>query len=368
MYKFFLILVMLSLSTSAFAAADFPRALQDLIDEFHQENQQAPGLSLYVHCPKLDLQWSGATGTVSRESTEPLTAQHTFRIASNTKTYVAAAILRLVEMDRLKLSSSLHEHLPDQWRRWLAADGYDLQAITLSMVLSHTAGLNDHASDDRYAEVILANPQRQWLPDDQIHLLTQWFDPVGPAGAPYSYSDDGYIILGRILEQETGLALGPAVRSLLGFDALGLNATWWEVMEEKPAGAGPLAHQYYLDFDTSTWNPSLDLYGGGGLLADAKDLGRFIRMLIKGHVLQTEAMLLQMTGSGTAEYRQGLICTNFGDHVAWGHTGFWNTFVFHIPSLDLTVSGSIFSHHAQRGAELVEQVVQLVDEALETKD
>ena len=45
---------------------------------------------------------------------DPLTPEHTFRIASNTKTYVAAAILRLAESGRLSLDDPLGDHLdPD---------------------------------------------------------------------------------------------------------------------------------------------------------------------------------------------------------------------------------------------------------------
>jgi D-alanyl-D-alanine carboxypeptidase len=355
------LLVLLLTAAATTAAAGLTEDLQALLNKTLEENPQVPGLSLYIICPQLDLEWSGAAGMASRNSEESLTAQHTFRMASNAKTYVAAAILRLVEMNRLSLDDPLEKHLPQQWRQWLADDGYDLQAITLRMVLSHTAGLNDHASDDRYPEAIVADPQRQWLPDDQIHLLTQWFDPVGRPGEKFSYSDDGYIILGRILEQTTGLALGPAVRSLLDFEYLGLDVTWWEIMETKPAAAGPVAHQYFLDFDTTFWNPSFDLYGGGGLMSDARDLGLFTRKLIKGEVLKTEEMLMEMTGSGTADYRLGLFCSDLNGRLSWGHTGFWNTFVFHLPSLDLTISGCILDR-SFRGVQLAEDVLGLVEQ------
>jgi D-alanyl-D-alanine carboxypeptidase len=334
--------------------------LQELLHKTLQDSPKAPGVILFVVCPAIDLEWSSAVGTVSLENDEPLTPEHTFRIASNTKTYVAASVLRLVEMGRLDLEDPVEGHLPDQWRRWLADDGYDLQAITLRMILSHTAGLNDHASDDRYTQAILADPQRNWLPGDQIRSLTEWFDPVGDPGEQFSYSDDGYIILGRIVELSTGLSLGPAVRSLLDFESLGLQSTWWEVMEEEPEHMGPRAHQYLSEFDTTEWNPSLDLYGGGGLVTDVRDLAYFTRKLIKGDVLHSEAMLLEMTGSGTADYRLGLFCKDLSGSLGWGHSGFWNTFVYHFPALDLTISGCILNHEAVRGDELAKGVVPLV--------
>jgi D-alanyl-D-alanine carboxypeptidase len=113
--------------------------------------------------------------------------------------------------------------------------------------------------------------------------------------------------LGGIIERRTGRNLGQAVRELVPLDRLGLRSTWWEVNEPTPPGAGPGAHQYYGDKDTYDWNPSLDLYDGGGLLTDVRDLGQFMRLLIKGQVLQSQASLAAMTGDGTPPYRLGLI-------------------------------------------------------------
>ena len=46
------------------------------------------------------------------------------------------------------------------------------------------------------------------------------------------------------------------------------------------------------------------------------------------------------------------------NYLAWGHQGFWNTFAFHVPSLDLTVAGSILNHHpVEKGQELAKRLV-----------
>ncbi len=348
---------------TALAGSPLEAQLQDLLDTTLADNAMAPGISLWVQCPQAGLDWSGAAGLADFDSGEELTPQHTFRIASNTKTYVAVAILKLVEQGRLDLDASIACYLPAKWRRLLLDDGYILPAMTLRRVLSHTAGLNDHSSDDRYGAVIMADPQHAWTPDEQITRLVEWFDPVGPAGAQYTYSDDGYILLGRILETVTGQSLGRAVRELVGYEALGLPTTWWEVMEPAPEGAGPRAHQYIGEMDTFAWNPSLDLYGGGGIIADVRDMGLFIRQVVKGEALG-DPLLRDMVGSGTASYRLGLICLNLDGRVALGHSGFWNTFAYHVPGMDLTVSGCILNHDAVKGTELADAVVKLVAEEM----
>jgi len=345
------------------ATADLPTDLQSVVDEFHAANPQAPGVVVYVESPRFGLNHVLVAGAEDRGSKQRLSADHTFRIASNTKTYVAAAVLRLAEQGALGLDDAFGKHLPAKYADMLRADGYDLDAITIRQVLAHTGGLHEHPADPRYEQQILEDPQHAWTRDEQIRCMVEWTDPIGEPGEKFSYSDDGYILLGAILEEKTGNNLGAAVRELCGYERLGLDSTWWEILEEAPAGAGRRAHQYYGDHDTIDWHPGLDLHGGGGLVADARDLGRFVRLLMKGEVLREEASLAAMTGGGTGGYRLGLIVTEAGGHVGFGHSGFWNTFAYHFPALDLTIGGAVLSHHAERGQVLLERLVEGVSAA-----
>lgn len=341
--------------------------LQNIVDRFHSENQMAPGISVYAECPALNLKWEGLSGTVAKNSDAPLKSSHTFRIASNTKTYVAAAMLRLVEDGVLTLDDTLAQLLNSEWKAVLSGDGYALDKMTLKQVLSHTSGLGDHSAGDRYGNAIMAEPLYHWTADEQVKLCAKWADPVGAPGELYKYSDTGYIILGSIIQEKTGKNLGQAVRHILDYDSLGLHSTWWQYMEEKPEAAGPRAHQYFGDQDVTEWNASCDLYGGGGLLTDTVDLARFMRLLLTEKVLKKEATLLEMTRAGTEPYRLGLMHMQLGGHDALGHQGFWNTFAFHIPSLDLTLSGVILNHHAANGRILADRLAACVSEYVKNR-
>ncbi len=336
---------------------DLAADLQDTLAAYHAANPSAPGLIVHVICPPAGLDSTFVLGSVSREDATPLTAAHTFRTASNTKTYVAAAVLRLAETRLLDLDDPLRLHLDPVRAALLASDGYDLDAITIAQVLSHSAGLFEHPADPRYVEAVLADPQRVWAAAEQVALCVAWGDPVAAPGDTFRYSDTGYVLLGGIIERATGENLGTVVHHLLDYEALGLGATWWELMEPVPPGAGPRLHQYYGEADTFDWHPSLDLYGGGGLVSDARDLASFLRLLLSGKVLHETASLEAMMNRGTPGYRLGLIHAELAGHEAWGHTGFWNTFAFHLPDLDLTVAGCISDHDAERGQLLAERLV-----------
>ena len=357
-----LVVCLVTLSSVALADDNPATRLQTVLEDFHAANPSAPGVVVHVESSSRDLDWTAAVGLPVRDSTDPLTVDCTFRIASNTMTYVAAAILRLAELGKLSLDDPLGGYLPADQYQLLAGDGYDLEAMTIRQVLNHTSGLFGHPADPRFEEAILADPHHHWTRIEQITKCVEWGDPVGPPGNLFSYSDTGYVILGGIIEKLTGYNLGVAVHGLLDFDGLGLKSTWWEIYEEQPAGAGPRAHQYYGDLDTFDWDPSLDLYGNGGLISDVRDLALFTLLLLEGRVLEQESSLEEMTSAGTLNYGLGLVNINLGDYLAQGHAGFWNTFVFHVAELDLTVSGCILNRHAEKGRELAWLLVKAVDE------
>jgi D-alanyl-D-alanine carboxypeptidase len=329
------------------------RELQRVVDAFLAENSAAPGLSVYAVCPELHLDWSGAAGTVARGDTVPLTAAHTYRIASNTKTYVAAAVLRLMEMGLLSLEDSLSLYLTEEQNTLLQSEGYNTNAITIAQVLSHTAGFGDHSDDQRFVERIIADTMHVWTVDEKLRLLVEWRDPVGEPGEKFVYSDTGYIILGTIIERLTGRALGSAVRDLLDYDKLGLSVTYWEYMEDAPARAGPRAHQYYGEKDVTSWNASFDLYGGGGIVTDSRELALFMHKLLRGQVFANRSTLTSMKTGGTQPYRLGLMVVECDGFEAFGHQGFWNTFAYHIPSMNLTLAGSILSRETASGYDLM---------------
>ncbi len=334
--------------------------LQGTLDAFLAENPKAPGVAVTVLCPSRGLDWSGAAGTIAHKDSTPLGPRHTFRIASNTKTYVAAAVLRLAELGRVRLDDRLSAHLTPAQSELLRSDGYDVEAITLAHVLSHTAGFGDHTDDPRFQERILASPQHAWTAEEQLRLLVEWRAPVGKPGEKFIYSDSGYVLLGTLLERWTGRKLGPAVHELLRYERLGLRSTYWEYMEKAPEGVGPRAHQYLGEQDVTAWFASYDLYGGGGLVTDSRDLALFMRQLLKGKVFDRPESLEEMTGRGTLPYRLGLMALECDGRLALGHQGFWNTFAYHVPSLDLTVGGSITNHEATNGRELVRRLVAVV--------
>ncbi|MGV9374434.1 serine hydrolase domain-containing protein [Nonomuraea sp. NPDC003707] len=136
--------------------------------------------------------WIGTGGTADLDTREPMPREARFRVASVTKSMVAAVVLQLVQEGRLSLDEPIGKRLPGQ------IDGGD--RITVRELLNHTGGL---ATYDHAAE--FADPEqygkRTYTPRqliDEAERLPR------PERGRFSYSNTGYILLGLLVEQVTG--------------------------------------------------------------------------------------------------------------------------------------------------------------------
>jgi len=358
---------------------DFRQQLQSMVDATVRDSDAVRSAALHVDVPTLGLSWEGAAGLADPESGRLMTAWTPVRIASNTKTFVAAAVLRLVEDQELDINDSIEHLLPEEYLTVLEGDGYDVERMTVRHLLNHTSGLFDHTSGDHYTESIMADPMHRWTRIEQLRCAVDWGDPLGEPGEYFSYCDTGYVLLGAIIEEATGVPLPAAVRRLLDFDRLGLVSTWWEGLEPQPRWVPDRAHQFYGDVDTYGFDPSFDLYGGGGLVSTVGDLARFYRALLTGDVfdrLYTGRLMLAQSGYARVPpdaseralppgaYRMGIWEDEIEGFVTYRHTGFFGTSATYVQDLDLVLTVTTNQNlDGGAGAELARDVIDLVADA-----
>jgi D-alanyl-D-alanine carboxypeptidase len=342
--------VVVALAVSAAPAGAAPpadvsvvRSLRAAMRADLRHDPELPGEALAVDAPGLHV--ALAVGDADVDARTPLTPDTPFRIASVTKTFVAAAILRLVEEHRIALDDPIAADLSPETVALLTDGGYDPQRITVRQLLQHTSGLYDYASGDAYDEINTSDPTHVWTPREQLQFAMDHGKPVGAPGEKYHYSDTGYVLLGEILQRVTGDTLPGAVRDLLHFDRLGLSDTWWEKLEQPPPGQRPRAHQYYDDFDNIALDASHDLYGGGGLVSTVADLATFERALFTGQVFDDPATLATMTaesGPGTHDGAgMGIFAFEVAAERCYSHPGYWGTDSGYCPGLDLAFARTI---------------------------
>jgi D-alanyl-D-alanine carboxypeptidase len=145
-------------------------------------------------------------GLADRHDHRPVTPQSLFRIASLSKAFTSAAIFTLVEAGRLHTSDHVFGPSGILNRYALHRHADWLQAITVEHLLTHTAGgWSNHEHDpmfhdtDREPKAFLQHTL------DSDSLDTQ-------PGTHYAYSNFGYFLLGRVIEQVSGMPYGNYVR------------------------------------------------------------------------------------------------------------------------------------------------------------
>jgi len=264
----------------------------------------------------------------------------------------------------------------------LRKGGYRPGAITARHLLTHTSGVFDFAgdaygppTDDGYVAACRADPGHRWTRLEQLRFAVEHGTPYGEPGEAFCYSDTGANLVGEIIERLTGQTMGAAIRELVDFRRLGLAQTYHESVEPEPADLPPIAPQYEDDFDVWRYDPSVDLWGGGGLVSTCADLARFFRALLRNDVFREPQTLATMCtlparppafptdGREAAATGMFLVRHTSGEHVFWGHGGFWGTSVATCPELDLTVvtqDGQARMPDGYRKAAIIDEVLALL--------
>ncbi|MFR9503036.1 MAG: serine hydrolase domain-containing protein [Rikenellaceae bacterium] len=133
---------------------------------------------------------------------------HVFRIASVSKLLTATAVMKLREQKKISLESKVFGAsgiLNDSM--FLDLRTKNLDQITVEHLLRHTSGISTPIGDPAFANYSVAQVIGKELPltvDDMVYYATQCRLNARP-GDRYDYSNLGYIILGKIIEEVTGV-------------------------------------------------------------------------------------------------------------------------------------------------------------------
>ena len=206
--------------------------LQSALDSVYQAHPDARGIMVTVLAPDQNLSWTSAAGYADTSGT-PLEADQPVLIASNTKTYVAIAMLRLIEEGKFTLGTAISSLLSEKTDSVLRADGYQTDSIAVMHLLSHTSGIADYTGAP-YMDSIIKSPMRRWTRDEQIALSMRNEDLLDKAGRTFSYADINFLLSTEIMEQTTGEDdFVKVMHELLQLKEKGMEHTWFMSLEPK---------------------------------------------------------------------------------------------------------------------------------------
>lgn len=257
--------------------------------------------------------YSDAFGVVDRQNATDATARSVLQIASITKEFTAAAILRLAELGALSLDDPITKYVPEFNSRGVT--------ITLRHLLTHTSGI-----------------ARDWYPPTPNGLA-----PAGPVtreqtiaslngkpfdsapGKKWSYSDAGYILLGYAIETITGMSYAEYIHTTITLPLGLLDTGVCGAYNPPPLPGYGLLGGMWKQMPPPHWSVMLS---NGALCSTASDLVRWSYLLANGRVIQPSSYEAMTTPArlddGTvvsSGYALGVAVANMLGRPAVWHSG-----------------------------------------------
>ena len=264
----------------------------------------------------------GATagkGNLSTGEAPPLDGE--VRIGSNTKTFVAVVIMKMVEEGKVKLDEPIETYLPGL----IKGQGVDGKKITVRQLLQHTSGL---------PEIMLGMPdffamRNDYLsPRDVLDMALARPAQFAP-GAKFTYTNTNYIVLGLLAERVGKRPIAEQIETKI-VKPLGLKHTYMPGPGEK-AFRGKHPHGYHTRDnkpgkleDITEADPSW-AWAAGSMISTPSELNKFMQSIFDGSLLN-QASIAEMKksvpmGDEGDAYGLGLIGHKLSCGVAWGHGG-----------------------------------------------
>ena len=314
--------------TPGSAAASRAERVDALFADFSKP--EAPGAAVVVAMGD-SIMFARGYGLADIEHGAPVTPSTSFRLASVTKQFTAAAILMLVEEGKLALDDRLGDVLPE-----VPAYARD---VRVRQLLAHTSGVPDY-------EPILGGEDGPQVKDrDVLALLHNAHKLYFAPGTSWRYSNSGYALLALIVERVTGERFADYLRQRI-LDRAGMPTA---VAHED--GVDTVAHRAYgYSHNESGWHRTDQsrtsaVLGDGGIYASAEELAHWSDALDRNTVLSA-AMLAAATtpvtlpSGASTSYGFGWFLDNFLGHPRQRHEGDsigFRTAIQRYPDIRLTV-------------------------------
>lgn len=280
-----LLKIILFVSGGLLALGARAQSSPDSIDAFLQDRMQKlhiPGLQVAIirHGKLAKL---SSYGSANVEHAVPTTNESVFSVNSITKAFVGVAVMQLVEAGKLRVDDPLSRYLPDLPSTW--------QAVTLKQVLTNTSGLPNII--DQYEHVLADG--REAAAWEKVKTLPLESQP----GEKFSYNQTGYVMLGKIITQVSGVHFTKFIEDGQ-FKAANLTQTrFGDSQDVIPHSAGAYTTKRNIE---GQWVDRGELSAAyaefpvffrtaTGILSTAQDMAHWLLALQDGRLLKDKASL-----------------------------------------------------------------------------
>jgi CubicO group peptidase (beta-lactamase class C family) len=282
------------------------------------QGKEAPGIAILV-AKDGNILYKKAFGYANIAKKTLATPETKFRIGSITKQFTAAAILKLQEDGKLKVTDKLSKYIPDFPRG---------EEVTLHHLLTHTSGIHSYTGKDDFEKRVVGPVTTEEL---IAYFKNDPYD-FNP-GEQYMYNNSGYFLLGYIIEKVTGKSYAQYLKESfftpLHMYNTGVHASWLSLDKEA---------QGYANTD-GKYVPSLNWNmawagGAGALYSTVDDLYKWNEAIFTGKVLEDKSLKAALTSvvlnngnTPPSKYGYGWGLNEYRGQTVIGHSGGLHGFI-----------------------------------------
>jgi D-alanyl-D-alanine carboxypeptidase len=263
--------------TSDFNGNETKREVLSIVDEMYLDamnhDANVPGVLVGVWDHKNKNYFTYSKGFADLENQEKLTRDHSFKIASVTKTMVCTIIAQLIDEGELEFDSKLSTWFPNL---------KESDRITVRMLGDMTSGYFDYLEDDDFLDSFDNTPYFTASPMELVQTGLSHDMEYFP-GTGFNYSNTNTVLLGLIIETLTGSSLESQLKKRI-FTPLNLEKTG--APESGSYLPEPKAESYHPD-TRENWTDKMDYspeYACGNAYSVIDELKTFIEALGKGEL------------------------------------------------------------------------------------
>jgi CubicO group peptidase (beta-lactamase class C family) len=277
------------------AADSFTPRVEEVLAELGI-NSNTPGIGILA-VDKGQIVFEKGYGLANLSQKTPITPETNFELASCSKQFTGAAILRLYEQGKLKLEDDVRKYLPE-------LPVYDEKnPITILDLARHTSGLPE------YFDLPTTNAEgRSFTKEELLKEFGRQTEKTGlnfATGEKYEYINSNYVFLAFIVERVSQQSFGAFLQEAF-FDPLGMDTT--SVFDsktfapDKPAlgyGRNESGGYEILWGPPAFYKPTSIVVGDGGVWSNLADLAQWDKGWREGKVLKPETIKYALVPSKT---------------------------------------------------------------------
>ena len=253
--------------------------------------------------------YARAAGYADRSNKIENSLETRFGIASGTKFFTALAIGKLIEAQKLSFSTRLKDCIALDFPRYS-------QEITIRHLLTHTSGIPDYYDEDKVENVDNFSVSIPWYalrgPRDYLATFPDEAMKFAP-GEGFSYSNGGYILLGVVIEELTGMKYQDFVEQSI-FKAIGMNHSGYFALNKLPEKTAMGYVEEDEGWRTNIFNLPIVGASDGGAFTTVHDITTLWKAFWGYQILPKELVEIYAQPYVKAETE--------GEHTYYGH-GIW---------------------------------------------